>query len=151
MDPEQVTILHIEDDLSDVKALRRAFAKNNLKNPIVVAENGIEALAHLRGEDGKKRLEYPYVVLLDLNMPKMSGHEFLEELRRDPYLKQIAVFVLTTSNSMSDKHNAHEQQVAGYIQKSSVTSGQVDLARLLSTYCRIVEIPGPGLRPAPGP
>ncbi len=147
MDPEQVTILHVEDDLSDVKALKRAFIKHELKNPIVVAENGLDALAHLRGENGKKRLEGPYLVLLDLNMPRMSGHEFLEALREDPCLKWTTVFVLTTSNSSNDRHDAHEQQVAGYIQKSSVTSGQVDLARLLSTYCRIVEIPQPSARP----
>lgn len=150
MDPEQVTILHVEDDVSDVKALKRAFLKSALKNPIIVAENGLEALAHLRGEDGKKRIEGPCLVLLDLNMPRMSGHEFLEELREDPYLKWTTVFVLTTSNSTNDKNGAHEQQVAGYIQKSSVTSGQVDLAQLLATYCRIVEIPKPRARPPSG-
>lgn len=149
MQPEKVTILHIEDDISDVKALRRAFTKHQLTNPIVVAQNGIEALNYLRGEGGKERISSPFIILLDLNMPRMSGHEFLAELRNDERLKQSAVFVLSTSNSQTDREEAYGRQIAGYIQKASVTSGQVDLARLLSTYCKIVEIPAVGASASP--
>ena len=93
-------ILLVEDDEVDVMNVRRAFEKNHIANPLLVASNGLEALDKLRsGELPKNRR----LVLLDLNMPRMNGIEFLREVRSDPELHATPVVVLTTSNDESDK------------------------------------------------
>src|SRR4028119_2525748 len=92
-------ILLVEDDEVDVMNVQRAFKKNNIKNPLYIANNGLEALVMLRG-NGNPPLVPPEqrIILLDLNMPKMNGIEFLRKLRADPELRLIPVIVLTTSN-----------------------------------------------------
>ena len=117
MDKPEITVLLIDDDDVDVRVVQREFAKHKLSNPIVVAHNGVEALEILRGTPEKPPLEQPYLLLLDLNMPKMSGLEFLEELRADPDLHHTIVFVLTTSNDQADRMAAYEKHAAGYLLK----------------------------------
>ena len=92
-----VNILLVEDDEVDVMNVKRAFQKNNLTNPIFHAGNGLEALQMLRGETGKEQIPMPRIILLDLNMPRMGGIEFLHELRKDEILKNIRVFVFNIS------------------------------------------------------
>ena len=106
-----VNILLVEDDEVDVMNVKRAFSKNNIKNDLYVAGNGVEALEMLRGSI----VPLPRIIILDINMPKMNGIEFLKELRMDENLKNISVFVMTTSNEDSDKINAYNLNVAGYI------------------------------------
>jgi CheY-like chemotaxis protein len=108
-----VNILLVEDDEVDVMNVRRAFSKNNIKNDLFVAGNGVEALEMLRGGI----VPLPRIIILDINMPKMNGIEFLKEMREDENLKNISVFVMTTSNEDSDKINAYNLNVAGYILK----------------------------------
>jgi CheY-like chemotaxis protein len=108
-----VNILLVEDDEVDVMNVKRAFSKNNIKNDLYVAGNGVEALEMLRGSI----VPLPRIIILDINMPKMNGIEFLKELRKDENLKNISVFVMTTSNEDSDKINAYNLNVAGYILK----------------------------------
>ena len=108
-----VNILLVEDDEVDVMNVKRAFLKNNIKNDLYVAGNGVEALEMLRGSI----VPLPRIIILDINMPKMNGIEFLKELRMDENLKNISVFVMTTSNEDSDKINAYNLNVAGYILK----------------------------------
>lgn len=96
-----VTILLVEDDEVDVMNVKRAFKKNNILNPLLIARNGIEALDVLRDEELDQ--PKPKIILLDLNMPKMGGIEFLKEIRKDPVLHGISVFVMTTSNEDNDK------------------------------------------------
>ncbi len=86
--------------------VKRAFTKNNITNPLYVAGNGLEALDLLRG-DGPNRMPAPRIILLDLNMPRMGGIEFLRELRADPELRGTSVFVMTTSNEDKDKVDAY--------------------------------------------
>ncbi|MBW3534046.1 MAG: response regulator, partial [Gemmatimonadetes bacterium] len=109
-----LNILLVEDDQVDVMNVQRAFKKSRITNPLWVAENGIEALENLRG--GKIPL-HRLLVLLDLNMPKMNGIEFLRELRPDHELVSTAVVVLTTSNDDRDRVEAYNLNVAGYILK----------------------------------
>ena len=117
MKDKTINILLVEDDEVDVMNVQRAFKKNHIANSLHVAGNGLEALAMLRGE-GTARLEpTPRIILLDLNMPKMNGIEFLQALRVDEALKPISVFVLTTSNHDQDKVAAYSFNVAGYILK----------------------------------
>lgn len=108
-----VNILLVEDDEVDVMNVKRAFSKNNIKNDLFVAGNGVEALDMLRNSI----VPLPRIIILDINMPKMNGIEFLKELREDESLKNIVVFVMTTSNEDSDKINAYNLNVAGYILK----------------------------------
>jgi CheY-like chemotaxis protein len=108
-----VNILLVEDDEVDVMNVKRAFSKNNIKNDLYVAGNGVEALDMLRTVINP----LPKIIILDINMPKMNGIEFLEELRSDENLKNILVFVMTTSNQDGDKIDAYNLNVAGYILK----------------------------------
>src|SRR5690349_17997070 len=118
MEDNTVNILLVEDDSVDVMNVQRAFRKNNIQNPLHVAKNGLMALEMLRGQNGFQRITpSPGIILLDLNMPQMNGIEFLKELRADPELKQISVFVMTTSNDDKDKFEAFNFNVAGYIIK----------------------------------
>lgn len=130
----------------DVEAVTRAFSKHRIANPVVVARDGIEGLAKLRGTDGHDQLAHPRIVLLDLNMPRMSGLEFLAELRSDPALHRTVVFVLTTSKSQNDLVASYDNHVAGYIGKGDVGRGFVNLVELLDRYWRIVELAPPGSR-----
>lgn len=114
---KQLKFLVIEDNDLDVEKIERGFKRLKLNYPMIRAKNGIDGLDILRGTNGKEQITAPYVVLLDLNMPRMNGHEFLEEVRTDKNLKKTPVFILTTSEHPKDINNAFEQNVAGYIVK----------------------------------
>ncbi|MGK3999306.1 response regulator [Sorangium sp. So ce1024] len=133
-----LNILLVEDDEVDVMNVRRAFKKNNISNPLWVAGNGVEALEMLRSGviPAERRL-----ILLDLNMPKMNGIEFLRELRADPDLVSTSVVVLTTSNDDRDKVGAFNLNVAGYLLKPVTFLSFVELMAALNKYWRLVELP----------
>ncbi|MCM1981576.1 response regulator [Lyngbya confervoides] len=135
-------ILLVEDDEIDVMNVQRAFKKNKISNPLYVAGNGIEALEMLRGKVGDfpREEECRRIVLLDLNMPKMNGIEFLQELRADPKLKSIVVIVLTTSDQERDRVDAYRLNVAGYILKPVTFSKFVDVVGTLNHYWTLCEI-----------
>ncbi|MEW8662121.1 MAG: response regulator, partial [Candidatus Thiodiazotropha sp.] len=112
------TILLIEDDRVDIMTVQRALQKNNLSNPLHVARTGLQALDMLRGANGVVKLDpLPALILLDLNLPKMSGIEFLQELRKDPQLSALRIIVLTSSNEPQDRAAAFEYEVDDYIVK----------------------------------
>lgn len=113
MNQKLVNILLVEDDEVDVMNVKRAFSKNKIMNPLFIAGNGVEALEML----DDKIIPLPKIIILDINMPKMNGIEFLKIIRENEKLKNISVFVLTTSNEDSDKINAYNLNVAGYILK----------------------------------
>ena len=138
MDDRRLNILLVEDDELDVMNVQRAFKKNNIVNPLYVASNGLEALEMLRGGavPGDRRL-----VLLDLNMPKMGGIEFLHELRADPNLKALTVVVLTTSDEERDKVKAYDLNVAGYILKPVTVAAFVEIMATLNKYWSVNELP----------
>ncbi|OIQ99329.1 response regulator rcp1 [mine drainage metagenome] len=135
---KEVTILLVDDDDVDVMGVERALKKLKILNPIVRARDGIEGLALLRDPQAVKR---PYIVLLDLNMPRMNGQEMLAELRKDSALSSAVVFILTTSKADEDKVEAYQQHVAGYIIKSQVGDGFLRVMEMLDHYWRVVELP----------
>jgi CheY-like chemotaxis protein len=141
MTEKTINILLVEDDEVDVMNVKRAFQKNNLNNPIQHAGNGIEALDLLKGQNGKKQIDLPRIILLDLNMPKMGGIEFLHELRKDENLKNISVFVMTTSNEDKDKVDAYNLNVAGYILKPLSMENFVSAVSILKNYWILCEYP----------
>src|SRR5215212_224681 len=128
------SILLIDDDEIDVEAVKRAFRQHKLANPIIHALDGIMALEILREKSAKSRLTKPYIILLDINMPRMGGLEFLRELRADPTLTDSIVFVLTTSDNPEDKLAAYRDHVAGYILKQNVGADFTGAIRLLTDY-----------------
>ena len=133
-----LNILLVEDDEVDVMNVRRAFQKNRITNPLFVAGDGVAGLEMLRsGAVPADRR----IVLLDLNMPRMSGIEFLRELRRDPKLQSIPVIVLTTSNDERDKIEAYNLNVAGYLVKPVTFINFVELMATLNKYWALVELP----------
>jgi CheY-like chemotaxis protein len=137
-----INILLVEDDEVDIMNVKRAFKKNNINNPLYVAGNGIEALNMLRGEHETEKIPRPRIILLDLNMPKMGGIEFLKEMRKDDDLKNISVFVMTTSNEDNDKVDAYNLNVAGYILKPLSMESFVAAVSTLKNYWMLCEYPG---------
>ena len=138
MNEKQLNILLVEDDEIDVMTVRRAFRKNNITNPLKVAGDGIEALEMLR--NGEIPLANR-IILLDINMPRMDGIEFLRELRADPELSSTTVVVLTTSNEDRDRIQAYELNVAGYILKPVTFVSFVESMTMLNKYWTLMEFP----------
>lgn len=110
-------ILLVEDDYLDVISVWRAIAKLNLKHELVVAHNGEDALALLNGNSASGEMLAPDVILLDLNMPKMNGVEFLGIIKSYYSLKNIKVFVTTTSSEEYDRVRTRGLGITGYILK----------------------------------
>ena len=141
MTNKTVTFLVVEDDEVDIKALKRAFKKLHLANPILFASDGIEALEILRGENGQEKLDKPYLILLDLNMPRMNGIEFLDEVRKDAEHHGAIVFIMTTSSAEEDRIKAYNKNVAGYMLKSNAGDSFLNALSMLDHYWRVVEFP----------
>ena len=114
---DNAVILLVEDDRVDIMTVQRAMKSIDVTNPLHVARTGIEALGKLRGEGFPKIEPTPSLILLDLNLPRMGGIEFLKELRADQALRDLQVIVLTSSNEPSDRAAAFEYEVDDYIVK----------------------------------
>lgn len=138
---DEVTILLVEDDEVDARAVKRAFKQRNIGNPIVHARDGVEALEHLKGTEGRPRLPRPYLILLDLNMPRMNGLEFLTTIRADSELKNSIVIVLTTSDDDRDVVRAYGSGVAGYVLKSESGDEFLKIAQFLEHFVITVHFP----------
>ena len=136
-----VNILLVEDDEVDVMAIKRAFRELKIANPITEAKDGIEAFEILRGVNGHVPIPRPLIILLDLNMPRMGGMEFLDELRKDPNLHRCVVFVMTTSADEQDRMRAYDKNVAGYVLKHDLSRSFLDAIAMLQHYWRVVELP----------
>lgn len=128
-------ILLIDDDQVDIENVRRAFQKYSIKNPLIIANDGIEALQKLQERP------LPAIVLLDINMPKMNGIEFLKCIREDEKLKSLLVFVLTSSDEHRDKIATYKFNVAGYIVKPLQFSEFLTVIESLNSYWKILEYP----------
>lgn len=143
MEERVVNILLVEDDEVDVMNVKRAFQRNRITNPLFVAGNGLEGLAMLRGQnaDGDNVPDTRRIILLDINMPKMNGIEFLQELRKDAALAPTPVVVLTTSDEDQDRIEAYKLNVAGYILKPVTFSSFAEVMAALNRYWTLCEMP----------
>lgn len=131
------TILLVEDNLDDVALFKRAVQKAALDYPLQVVGDGEAAIAYLSGVGGyADRTHYPLprLVLLDLKLPRKSGHEVLEWLRGQPQLRRLPVVVLTTSREISDINRAYDQHVNSYLVKPFSFDGLMDMVRTLHNY-----------------
>ncbi|WP_219892137.1 response regulator [Chamaesiphon polymorphus] len=137
-----LNILLVEDDEVDVMNVQRAFEVGKITSPLYVAGNGIEALEMLRGKPGQPSVVPPdrRLILLDLNMPKMNGLRFLQELRADEMLKHIPVVVFAASNEESDKIETYGLNVAGYIHKPTKFTDFVELLVAINDYWKLCEM-----------
>ncbi|MGA2071229.1 MAG: response regulator [Sedimentisphaerales bacterium] len=131
-------ILLAEDDSVDAMTVKRAFNELKVNNELVRVTNGEEALEYLKTHPDKK----PCLVLLDLNMPRMNGIEFLKVAKADEELKQIPVVVLTTSRDDRDKVESFKLSVAGYIVKPVDYKKFVEAIKVLDLYWTLSELPG---------
>jgi CheY-like chemotaxis protein len=133
-----LNILLVEDDEVDVMNVQRSFKKNNISNPLYVAGNGVEALEMLRNGSVPTQNR---LILLDINMPKMNGIEFLRALRADPALRASPVVVLTTSNDDRDRMESFQLNVAGYLLKPVTFTNFCEVMAALNKYWTLVEMP----------
>jgi CheY-like chemotaxis protein len=132
-----VNVLLVDDDDLDVENVRRAFRKASISSPLWVASDGEEALRMLRGA------EYPSerrLLLLDLNLPRISGIELLREIRKDPKLQSLTVVVLTTSNEERDRADAYRLNVAGYLVKPVAFGSFVEVMAAMHQYFALNEL-----------
>ncbi len=134
-------ILLVEDDDVSVESVVRSLRKHDVEFPMTIAQDGQEALEILRNQHPTRSIKRPFLILLDLNMPRMNGFEFLEAIRSDAALKSSIVFILTTSDSDSDRSRAYNDNIAGYMVKSSVGPQFSKLALLLRNYQAAVRLP----------
>ncbi len=133
----QFPILLVEDDEIDTETIKRILRKEKITNPLFCATDGVEALEILKNSKGQQFIAQPCLILVDINMPRMNGLEFLEQLRNDDKLRQNVAFVLTTSARNEDKEMAYNLSVAGYVLKENMGR----LIEMLGRYCQINELP----------
>ncbi|RYD80752.1 MAG: response regulator [Sphingobacteriales bacterium] len=110
-------ILLVEDDYLDAMNVQRQLSKANISHSIKIARNGKEALSFLQGQESERMNPMPDIILLDINMPKMNGLEFLKEIRSDSELKHMKVFIMTTSNEETERTQAQRLGIDGFIIK----------------------------------
>jgi CheY-like chemotaxis protein len=130
-----VTILLVEDDEVDIKALRRAFDNLKIANPIRIAHDGVEAWEMLAA------IPRPFLIITDINMPRMNGLELVGKIRENEAFHDSIVFVLTTSNEEQDKIDAYNLNVTGYMLKSEMGASFTRAIELVENYWRVVELP----------
>ncbi len=133
-------ILLVEDDNVDVMTVKRALKDLNIKKRLVNTANGEKALEYLKNNSNKK----PCIILLDLNMPKMNGIEFLQIVKADDTLKKIPVIVLTTSSQEQDIVESFKFSVAGYIVKSVDYAEFTEAINTINLYWTLSKLPSNG-------
>jgi CheY-like chemotaxis protein len=129
-------VLLVEDDNVDVMAVQRAFTDLKITNQLICADDGKNALERLKNGNDKK----PCLIILDLNMPKMNGFEFLDAIKSDKALRQIPVIILTTSNDKQDRIKTFKSSVAGYIVKPANYSNFLEAVRTINLYWTLSEM-----------
>lgn len=134
---KNLEIMLVEDDTVDVMTVKRALKDINVANHLIVSSDGEEALTYLRDERNKR----PEIILLDLNMPRMNGIEFLKAAKKNRVLKNIPVVVLTTSGDDQDKVDSFNLGVAGYMVKPVDYARFVEVMKTINRYWTLSELP----------
>ncbi|MHA2250942.1 MAG: response regulator [Candidatus Kariarchaeaceae archaeon] len=140
----KIPILLVEDDIIDVKTIKRAFKRNRITNPLFVVSHGKMALDYLeqKGDfSDTSQFPRPGFIILDLNMPVMNGLEFLKIVKSLDDFKRIPVFVLTTSIAENDRVQSYNYNVAGYITKPIDFEEFVESVRKLGEYWNLIQLP----------
>ena len=132
------TILLVEDDHNDVLLIKRAFQKVKIANPIIVLNDGEQAISYLAGREPYIERPLPVLILLDLKLPRKSGHEVLEWLRHQQTLKRLPVVVLTASSESSDINRAYDLGANSYLVKPVTFGALVEMVKTLNLYWMIL-------------
>ena len=135
--PTDITLFLIEDDDIDAMSIQREFKRRHISSPIIRAKDGIEAFELL----ALGKIKRPFVILLDLQMPRMNGLEFLTTLRKDSDYKNSVVFVLTTSQDEKDIFNSYQSNIAGYFIKDEIDDGLISIVDIFDAYRKVVYLP----------
>lgn len=138
---KQYTVLLVEDDPNDIILIKRAFSKANITNPLQVVEDGEEAIAYLAGQGhygDREKYPLPRLLLLDLKLPRKSGHGVLEWLGQQPRLKRLTVVVLTSSKQINDINKAYDLGANSYLVKPVTFDSLVDMVKTLNFYWLIL-------------
>ncbi len=143
--PELKHILLVEDDPYDAELIIRGLAENNLANRVVAVRDGEEALDYLnyRGKFAGRTEGYPVVVLLDLKMPKIGGHEVLRQIKTDEKLRCLPVVILTSSKDDQDIVEGYKLGANTYVVKPIDFHRFIDVIKLVGSYWAVVSEPAP--------
>jgi CheY-like chemotaxis protein len=137
-----VEVLLVEDDPGDVLMTREAFADFKVRNQLHVVNNGVDAMAFLHREGEYAEAPTPDLVLLDLNLPRMSGREVLAAIKDDAELRRIPVVVLTTSNAEEDVVSSYSLHANAYVNKPVDFEQFIDVVRKIDDFfVSIVRLP----------
>jgi two-component system response regulator len=142
-------ILLVEDNPDDEALTLRALKKNNIRNEVVVAHDGAEAIEYLFGTGrfaGRDTTIMPQVILLDLKLPKMDGFEVLRKMRADPATKLLPVVILTSSNEEVDRINGYNLGANSYIRKPVEFNDFIEAVRQLGLYWLVLNQTAPAAR-----
>jgi CheY-like chemotaxis protein len=135
--PSDITLFLIENDDIDAMSIQREFKRRHISSPIIRAKDGVEAFELL----ALGKVRRPFVILLDLQMPRMNGLEFLTTLRKDSDYKNSVVFVLTTSQDEKDIFNSYQSNIAGYFIKDEIDDGLISIVDIFDAYRKVVYLP----------
>ncbi len=141
MSYKTATFLIIDDNELDAEKIVRSMRRLNMPNETIRVSDGEAALDVLRGSNGQSKLVEPYIILLDINMPRMNGLEFLKAIRADNNIGHSPVYVLTTSDRQQDIDAAYSYNVCGYVVKPVKLEQMVDALSALNTYWSLTELP----------
>lgn len=146
MDLKNTAILLVEDEENDILLIQRAFRKAKLSNPVHIVRDGEQAIAYLRGDGAyADRLESPLptMILLDLKLPRASGHEVLKWLRTQAALRRIPVVVLTSSRESTDVNRAYDLGANSYLVKPVQFDALIEMLKNVDMYWLVLnEMPG---------
>ncbi|MBE7189899.1 response regulator [Jatrophihabitans endophyticus] len=135
-------VLLVEDDPGDVVIAQEALAAGGIDSRLSIVSDGVAAMQFLRRENGYAGAERPDLILLDLNLPKMSGHEVLTEVKTDPDLRSIPVVVLTTSSNVEDVARSYDRYANAFVTKPVDFEQFTRVVKQIDDFfAQIVELP----------
>ncbi|EGF90898.1 response regulator [Asticcacaulis biprosthecium C19] len=138
-------VLLIEDNHGDAVLTRRAFRRARMPSEVTVAETGEAGLSFLRREGAYADAPRPDLILLDLNLPHMHGHDFLSQVKDDPAFKRIPVIVLSSSAAERDIAGAYDRHANGFITKPVTTDTYDDIVAKIEDYWfALMQLPADG-------
>jgi CheY-like chemotaxis protein len=137
-------VLLVEDDPGDVLIAQEALRASRLESRLTVVADGVEAIAYLRKQNGYTDAERPDLILLDLNLPRKSGHEVLAEVKADPHLRQIPIVVLTTSGASEDVARSYDLHANVFVTKPVDFDHFTDVVRQIDDFfISVAQLPPP--------